>query len=84
MKNIFTAALFAAVISAPVFAGGKMDHSQNYASGRLTRFIFELDSNNKIRLTNIGKILLKSVMVFILFNAISYPLWRYVIFVEKK
>ena len=59
-------------------------YSKNYATGRISKYIFELDSNNKIRLTNIGKILLKSVMVFILFNAISYPLWRYVIFVEKK
>ena len=32
-KNIFTAVVFATVLSAPVFAGGKMDHSQHYASG---------------------------------------------------
>ena len=58
-------------------------YDKSYADGVFTKYIFELDKNNNIILTNIGKILLKSVMVFILFNAISYPLWRYVIFVEK-
>ena len=60
------------------------NYSSDYTTGRISRYIFESDLNNKIILTNIGKIMLKSVMVFILFNAISYPLWRYVIFVEKK
>jgi putative flippase GtrA len=59
-------------------------YNKNYANGVFTKYIFKLDKNNNIILTNIGKILLKSVMVFILFNAISYPIWRYVIFVEKK
>lgn len=59
-------------------------YSSSYTSGTLSKYIFKLDNNNKVVLTNVGKILLKSIMVFVVFNAISYPLWRYVIFIEKK
>lgn len=59
-------------------------YSQDYTTGMVTKYLFKLDTSNKIILTNIGKILLKSIMVFFTFNAISYPLWKYVIFVEKK
>ena len=56
----------------------------NYSTGVLSKYIFTLDKSNKIVLTNMGKILLKSILVFFTFNAISYPLWKYVIFVKKN
>lgn len=40
---------------------------------------FEKDSDE---LTTIGKMLLKSGIVFLIFNIISYPLWRYFIFIK--
>ena len=35
---------------------------------------------NSVELTTIGKIILKSGIVFTTFNLISYPIWRFVIF----
>ena len=58
-------------------------YPKSYATGKISRYIFEFDNNN-IELTALGKVLLKSVLVFFTFNLISYPLWRYVIFTNKK
>jgi putative flippase GtrA len=40
---------------------------------------FEKDGNE---LSTLGKMLLKSGIVFIIFNVVSYPLWRYFIFIN--
>ena len=40
---------------------------------------FEKDGNE---LSTLGKMLLKSGIVFIIFNVVSYPLWRYFIFIK--
>ena len=36
----------------------------------------------KEELTTLGKMILKSSIVFFIFNVISYPLWRYFIFIK--
>ena len=59
-------------------------YPKSYTTGIISRYIFEINNNNIIELTVFGKILLKSVLVFFTFNLISYPLWRYVIFTNKK
>lgn len=58
-------------------------YPSSYASGKFTKYFFKLE-NNVIVLSPLSKILLKTVLVFILFNLISYPMWHYVIFKPTK
>ncbi len=48
----------------------------------ITKHLFEGEGEGRT-LSTIGKIILKSGIVFLTFNIISYPLWKYVIFVKK-
>ena len=58
-------------------------YPNSYATDKFTKYFFNLE-NNIIVLSSLSKILLKTVLVFILFNLISYPIWHYVIFKPKK
>ena len=50
-----------------------------YKDGFITKYLVE-EKDKKLRLNNQGKIVVKNVIVFCVFNLLSYPLWRYVIF----
>jgi putative flippase GtrA len=50
-----------------------------YKDGVITKYLVE-EKDKKLRLNNQGKIVVKNVIVFFVFNLLSYPLWRYVIF----
>ena len=54
------------------------EYKKKYKSKALGIF-FEQDNDE---LTTLGKMILKSGLVFLIFNIISYPLWRYFIFVK--
>ena len=55
----------------------------SYSKGNISKYIFK-EEKGKLLLTTTGEILLKSMLVFLAFNLISYPLWKYIIFVKKK
>ena len=55
----------------------------SYSTGVLSKYLFKKGKKGKIILTTTGQILLKSCLVFLAFNIISYPLWKYVIFAKK-
>ena len=48
----------------------------------ITKYLFEGEGNEK-SLSTIGKIILKSGIVFLTFNIVSYPIWKYIIFAKK-
>jgi len=50
-----------------------------YKDGFITKYLVE-ERDKKIILNERGKIVVKNVIVFFVFNLLSYPLWRYVIF----
>ena len=54
-------------------------YPKSYVKGKFGKYLFKID-NNKIILTPLSEILLKSILVFILYNLVSYPIWHYVIF----
>lgn len=56
-------------------------YPSSITKGTITKYLFKLD-NNEVILTPLSNTILKTVLVFILFNLISYPLWKYVIFVK--
>ena len=58
-------------------------YPSSYATDKFTKYFFKLE-NNIIVLSPLSKVLLKTVLVFLLFNLISYPLWHYVIFKPNK
>ena len=49
----------------------------------ITKHLFEGEGEGRT-LSTIGKIILKSGIVFLTFNIISYPIWKYIIFVKKR
>tara|TARA_B000000477_G_C6007646_1_gene191871 strand:- start:124 stop:609 length:486 start_codon:yes stop_codon:yes gene_type:complete len=50
-----------------------------YKDGFITKYLVE-EKDKKLMLNERGKIVVKNVIVFCVFNLLSYPLWRYVIF----
>lgn len=63
------------------YLSGKFDKiPKSWRESKLGSYIFKPHSQPKPQLTEIGRILLKSCIVFFTFNLISYPLWRFVIF----
>ena len=50
-----------------------------YKDGFITKYLVE-GKDKKLILNERGKIVVKNVIVFFVFNLLSYPLWRYVIF----
>ena len=48
----------------------------------ITKYLFE-KKDGKLELSQLGKIMLKNGLVFLTFNIISYPLWKYFIFAKK-
>ena len=69
------------------YLSGKFDKiPKSWRESKLGSYIFKPQPHSQPRsqpqpeLTEIGRILLKSCIVFFTFNLISYPLWRFVIF----
>lgn len=57
----------------------------SYVTGKISSKFVERDENDqKIQLTVIGKMILKSLIVFVGFNLISYPMWKFFIFAKRK
>ena len=50
-----------------------------YKDGFITRYLVD-EKDKKLILNERGKIVVKNAIVFCVFNLISYPIWRYVIF----
>ena len=50
-----------------------------YKDGFITKYFLD-EKDKKLILNERGKIVLKNAIVFCVFNLISYPIWRYVIF----
>ena len=50
-----------------------------YKDGIIIRYLVD-EKDKKLILNERGKIVVKNVIVFCVFNLISYPIWRYVIF----
>ena len=50
-----------------------------YKDAFLTKYLV-YEKDKKLVLNEKGKIVLKNAIVFLVFNLISYPIWRYVIF----
>ena len=50
-----------------------------YKDGFITKYLVD-EKDEKLILNERGKIVVKNVIVFCVFNLISYPIWRYVIF----
>ncbi len=56
-------------------------YPSSITKGSINRYFFKLDKD-KVILTPLSNTILKTLLVFILFNLVSYPLWKYVIFVK--
>ncbi len=56
--------------------------TKNHKENEITKYLFE-NKNGKRELSQLGKIMLKNILVFFTFNIISYPLWKYFIFAKK-
>jgi len=56
-------------------------YPSSITKGTISKYLLKLD-NNKVILTPLSNTILKTILVFILFNLVSYPLWKYVIFVK--
>ena len=56
-------------------------YPSSITKGTINKYLLKLD-NNKVILTPLSNTILKTALVFILFNLVSYPLWKYVIFVK--
>ena len=50
-----------------------------YKDGFITKYLVD-EKDKKLVLNEKGKIIVKNAIVFCVFNLISYPIWRYVIF----
>ena len=50
-----------------------------YKDGFITKYLLD-EKDKKLILNERGKIVVKNAIVFCVFNLISYPIWRYVIF----
>ena len=50
-----------------------------YKDGFITKYLVD-EKDKKLVLNEKGKIVVKNAIVFCVFNLISYPIWRYVIF----
>lgn len=50
-----------------------------YKDGFITGYLVD-EKDKKLVLNERGKIVVKNAIVFLVFNLISYPIWRYVIF----
>ena len=50
-----------------------------YKDGFITKYLVD-EKDKKLVLNEKGKIVVKNAIVFLVFNLISYPIWRYVIF----
>ena len=50
-----------------------------YKDGFVTKYLV-YEKDKKLVLNERGKIVVKNAIVFLVFNLISYPIWRYVIF----
>ena len=59
------------------------DWTKNHKENVITKYLFE-NKNGKRELSQLGKIMLKNIIVFFTFNIISYPLWKYFIFTKSK
>ena len=57
------------------------DWAKNHKENNITKYLFEI-KNGKRELSQLGKIMLKNLIVFFTFNLISYPIWKYFIFVK--
>ena len=55
--------------------------AKNHKENNITKYLFEI-KNGKRELSQLGKIMLKNLIVFFTFNLISYPIWKYFIFVK--
>lgn len=55
--------------------------AKNHKENNVTKYLFET-KNGKRELSQLGKIMLKNLIVFFTFNLISYPIWKYFIFVK--
>ena len=58
------------------------DWTKDYKENKITKYLFENKDGEK-ELSSLGKIMLKNGLVFLTFNIISYPLWKYFIFAKK-
>jgi putative flippase GtrA len=58
------------------------DWTKDYKENKITKYLFE-NKDGKKELSPLGKIMLKNGLVFLTFNIISYPLWKYFIFAKK-
>ena len=56
--------------------------TKNHKENQITKYLFE-NKDGKQELWELGKIMLKNILVFFTFNIISYPLWKYFIFAKK-
>jgi len=56
--------------------------TKGHKENGLTKIFFE-NKDGKRELSALGKIMLKNALVFLTFNLISYPLWKYFIFAKK-
>ena len=57
--------------------------TKNQRENILTKYLFK-NNRGKKELSQLGKIMLKNIIVFFTFNIISYPLWKYFIFTKKR
>ena len=55
------------------------DISKKYKNSKILQ-IFVKNNGKEEKITPVGNIALKSVLVFLTFNVISFPMWKYVIF----
>ena len=56
--------------------------TKGHKENNFTKLFFE-NKEGKRELSQLGKIMLKNGLVFLTFNIISYPLWKYFIFSKK-
>ena len=58
------------------------DWTKDYKENKIIKYLFDKKDGKK-ELSPLGKIMLKNGLVFLTFNIISYPLWKYFIFAKK-
>jgi len=54
---------------------------KTHKENRITKYLFE-NKDGERELSQLGKIMLKNLIVFFTFNLISYPIWKYFIFTK--
>ena len=55
--------------------------TKTHKENKITKYLFE-NKEGERELSQLGKIMLKNVIVFLTFNLISYPIWKYFIFTK--